>query len=203
MGEKYDSCGYEYDYGRPQLMLSFLPEEYRVMQAWGDAGRSALSRYDERRDDDVRQACAYVREQLTAAGRDENALLAAAPGVVERLRSDVGNLELHSSESLGVLQKLGAEPSISTNEVADAARANVRRHNKVLDEEVGPTEGFVSDLFATFRSSALNAFGAQFDEGFNRMRQIAATGTTRIFGAIRQRGLADPPQPEPGSAEPA
>jgi hypothetical protein len=68
MGEKYDSCGYERDYRQPQIMLSFLPEEYRVMQAWGDAGRSAFSRYDARRDDDVRQACAFVREQLTAAG---------------------------------------------------------------------------------------------------------------------------------------
>jgi hypothetical protein len=200
MGEKYDSCGYERDYRQPQIMLSFLPEEYRVMQAWGDAGRSAFSRYDARRDDDVRQACAFVREQLTAAGGDENALLAAAPSVDERLRGSVGNLEQHSAESLAVLQKLDTEDAIPTAELVDAARSNVRRHNKVLDEEIGPLDQLVGEVLGTFKSSALNAFGTQVDEGLNRMRQIAATGTARIFGAIRQRGLADPEGPEAGSA---
>jgi hypothetical protein len=204
MGEKYNDCWYEYDYGRPRIRLGFLPEEYRVIQGWGDAGRGALSRYDARRDDDVRQTCTDVRALLTAAGRDENALLAAAPRAVERLRDGVDNLEVHTAESQAVFQNLDSEGTIPTKELADEARAHARRHNTVLDEEVGPLEAFVGDLFATVRSSVLNMAGAQVEEGLNRMRQLASTGTAGVYRAIRRRGLAEPEEPEAGSAaEPA
>jgi hypothetical protein len=202
MGEKYNQCGY--DYGRPQIRLGFLPEEYRVIQGWGEAGRSAFSRYDERRDDDVRQTCADVRQQLTAAGRDENALLAAAPRVVERLRDGVNNLELHSTESQAVLERLDADGTAPTKEIADAYRARARQHNKVLDEEVGQTEDFVGELFATVRSSALSWAGAQVEEGLNRMRQLASTSAARAFRAMRDRGLDEPgDQPPTEPSQPA
>ena len=204
MGEKYNDCGYGYDYRRPRIRLGFLPEEYRTIAGWGDAGRSALSRYDGRRDDDVRQTCTDVRSQLTAAGRDETALLAAAPAAVERFRNGLDGLELHTEESLAMVQKLDDDGTVPTKEIADEVHAHVRRHNKVLDEEVGPLEAFVGDLFATARSSVLNNAGAQIEEGLNRMRQLAATGTANIYRAIRQHGLADPNAPEAGSsAEPA
>jgi hypothetical protein len=205
MGEKYDDCGYEYGPDRPLLRLSrvldpsgpgFPPAEFGMMRTWGDEGRAAFRRYDERRDADVRQMCADATQQLTGAGTDENAQLGAGRDVVQRLDTGQHELELHAAQSQMTLQMLDREGTIPPTELVDEARASARRMKKSVSEHVGPLEALVGDLFATARSSALNAAGAQIEEAVNRIGQSAYTSTAGLYQAIRRRGLIEP---DPGS----
>jgi hypothetical protein len=202
MGEKYDDC-YDDGPGRIQVLTAlprmrdpsgpgFPPDEYNTMRGWGEQGRAAFQRYDQRRVVDIQQMCADATQRLAGAGADPASRLAAGQDIVERLNSGQRDLELHGAQSQMTLSMLDHEGTIPTSDLVDEARASARQLKKAVNDNVGPLEQLLADTFANVRDRAVNAAGAHVEEAVNRIGQTAYTSTAQLYGAVRRRGLIDP-----------
>jgi hypothetical protein len=204
MGEKYDSCYYDYGYGQPQLQArarrltdpsgpGFPPEQYAEMRRWDEQGKVALSNYLDRPAATIGQVAGQAREQLQAAGTDPGARLAAGQQAVDTLNEGFERIQLQSSQGNMALSMLDHEPNVPTGELAQVMRGSARKAKQAVGEHLGLVDQAIHDVLGTAQDMALNALGAQGEAAIDRIGRAVYAGAANLSNEMLRRGMGDVP----------